>query len=1230
MINSRIFVEKRPKFQLEATSLLEDIRTQLQIPLKTLRYINVYDVFDIEEDVLEKAIKTVFAETMVDDIVENLDLSRALLSWEFLPGQYDQRADSAKQCILLLDASSKCIVRSGTLLVLDEDISENDFNIIKDYCINPVELRVKDLSKLEIDVNVNVQPMDDFSGFIDYNEEKLELFRKNSGMAMSFADLKFVQSYFKDEEKRDPTETEIKVLDTYWSDHCRHTTFETELEKVVISKSTFKEEIQNAYQMYLDKRSFLDRNNKPQTLMDMATIESKYLKKCGKHRDVEVSEEINACSVYIDVDVDGVIEKWLLMFKNETHNHPTEIEPYGGASTCIGGAIRDPLSGRSYVYQATRISGCGDVTESMSNTMSGKLPQRVISKKATLGNSSYGNQIGLSTTFTKEIYHKNYTAKHLELGAVCGAVKAENIRRETLTEGDVIILLGGATGRDGIGGATGSSKEHNLASLSSCAAEVQKGNAPEERKIQRLFRNPEVTKLIKKCNDFGAGGVCVAIGELADGLHIKLEKVHLKYAGLNATEIAISESQERMAVGVDAGDVTKFIELARSENLNAYSVAWVTSDKRLRMTLNGMEVVNLSRDFINTSGVRQKVDALIEAEEVKLYEDKIVTKDSILTMLKDLNCTCQKGQNEIFDATIGSTTVLMPFGGKYQLSPSQASVQKIPVLNGKTDTCSILTYGFELPLMDKSPFIGAMHSVLTSIGKTIACGGHLDSVHFSFQEYFKKLHLDPQKWGDVVQVLLGANVVLDYFEKGAIGGKDSMSGSFNDIDVPNTFVSFACSTTNVNRIISTEFKTIGNNIYLLKPIINDNGYPNLESFKAVYNLIEKEISSKNIVSSYVVENGGWIEACLKMSFGNRLGFRALDASNGLNYYPGAIVVEANSEISSEYAVKLGVVTDEDYQIGDIHLTDDEAITSWTSTLSNIYPIYAKNKTEAVPNSNYRTNNKPKAKCLVDTVKVTIPVFPGTNCEYDLSRAFTDEGAVTKIVVFKNQNEEQILESINELAQEIRNSQILALPGGFSSGDEPDGSAKFIVNVLQNQTIKDAINDLLSRDGLILGICNGFQALIKSGLLPYGEIKVLDESDATLYRNTIHRHVSTIATTRVGSTLSPWLSSFELGKCHQIAMSHGEGRFVASNQLLEELMENGQIAFQYADEDGNATMDFVYNINGSEYAIEGITNKDGRILGKMGHSERYVDGVFKNIYGDKKQSIFKNGVDFFRK
>ena len=1230
-MDKRIFVEKKLRFRTEAEDILSQLRNNLGLDVISCRVISTYDIFNINENVLEKALRTIFSEPMVDEILDDLpSVNGITVSREYLPGQYDQRADSARQCVGLLNPETKCSISSGQTFLIEGEFTPEEEKRIRKYLINPIEAREKDMSVFSLDTDVRMTPVEDLSGFTSLSDDELSAFVKSHGMAMSFEDLKFIQEYFRNEEKRDPSETELRVLDTYWSDHCRHTTFETCLENIVINHDRFSEDIQNTYNEYLRMRAVCGRSDRPETLMDMATINARYLRKTGKHTDVERSEEINACSVFVDVDVDGKIEKWLMQFKNETHNHPTEIEPFGGASTCIGGAIRDPLSGRSYVYQAMRIAGCGNILEDISDTMPSKLPQRVLARTATRGNSSYGNQIGLPTTYAREIYHPGYVAKHLELGAVVGAVRASDVRRETLTPGDVIILLGGDTGRDGIGGATGSSKEHNDSSLTTCAAEVQKGNAPEERKIQRLFRNPEVTRMIKKCNDFGAGGVCVAIGELADGLVINLDEVKLKYAGLNPTEIAISESQERMAVGVDRSDAERFIGMARRENLKAYAVAEVTDSGRLVMMYRGNKVVDLSRAFINTSGVRQSVSAEISDRGGNGYYDhKEVTKENILTMLSDLNVACQKGMSEMFDASIGSTTVLMPWAGKEQLTPVQASVQKFPVQNGKTDSCSILACGFDPYTMEDSPYKGAMASVLSSISKTVAYGGKLENIHFSFQEYFKRLHRDPKRWGSVVEALLGAMKVSSYFEKGAIGGKDSMSGSFNDIDVPDTLVSFACSAADAKNIISPEMKSAGHRIGLYMPKLDDAGLFDLSSFKRMYASLEAEIGKKNIVSAYVLEAGGVAEALIKMCFGSRLGFE-ISCENALDVLPGAVVVEYTDDIDHDEFITLGSVTEKDFVINGIRIDHDEALSAWMSTVAAVYPVYGESEEKSVRTVNCSERVRERSLNPVDEVNVCIPAFPGTNCEYDIKRAFEDEGAKGNIVVFANHDEALINESIDNLVSELSRSQILALPGGFSSGDEPDGSAKFIINVLKNEKVHEAVMDLLARDGLILGICNGFQALIKSGLLPYGEIRDASGDDPTLFHNSIHRHISTMAHTRVSSVKSPWLSGFECGDDHMIAMSHGEGRFVCSPETLKTLMDNGQIAFQYCDPDLNATMDPRYNINNSDMAIEGIISPDGHILGKMGHSERYQEGLFIDIPGNKKQNIFRNGVEYFRK
>ena len=1231
LINTRLAVEKKSAFQTEAKSLYEDLKVNLGCSAKSLRYINLYDIFDIEESVYEKAKYTVFMEPVTDNEVKDLNFENdTVIAIETLPGQYDQRADSAMQCVRLLAPSSQCIITCGRLIVLEGKISEEEKSRITKYVVNPIETRIKDMNKLALDNNVDVKPLEVFDHFIEMKDEEIASFVKNYGLAMSEADLKWVVDYFKNTEKRNPTETEIRVLDTYWSDHCRHTTFETSLKNVKITTDNFREDIQKAYEAYLIHRHENNRDEKPMTLMDLATINSRDIRRKGLGKDIEISDEINACSVFVNVDHDGKDEKWLLMFKNETHNHPTEIEPFGGASTCIGGAIRDPLSGRSYVYQAMRVSGVGNIFEKIENTIPGKLPQAVISKKATQGNSSYGNQIGLPTTHVREIVHDSYVAKHMEVGAVVGAALAENVKRIRPEAGDVIILLGGRTGRDGIGGATGSSKEHNVKSLEVCASEVQKGNAPEERKIQRLFRNPECTKLIKKCNDFGAGGVCVAIGELADGLKINLDAVRTKYAGLNATEIAISESQERMAVVVSAADEKKFIALARSENLEAYKVAEVCEEPRLIMTYHNEEVVNIARSFIDTSGVRQECEveiATLSGKNPFLNETEL-TKENICAMLADPNVACQKGLVEMFDASIGSTTVLMPYGGKNQLTPAQASVQKLPVLDGKTTTCSILSYGFNPRIMEWSCFIGAQVSVIESMAKTIAVGGSIQNMYFSFQEYFERLGKDPKRWGKVMEALLGAMKVQDHFQKAAIGGKDSMSGTFNDLNVVPTLISFACSAASTKNIITPEFKKAGNVISIVRPDCKE--IINLDQIEQVFAFMEENIANKNIVSAYALEEKGALAALFKMSFGNGLGFEIQGCKGLMGLKPGAFVIETEKPLNHPLVKVLGKVCEQDYKINDIVMTQSEALHAWMDSFASLYPVVSDVQKETIEIQDTQTDKKFKSSHCVDEVHVCIPVFPGTNCEYDTKRAFEEEGAVGEIVVFKNQSEELIAQSIEELVQVLNHSQILAIPGGFSSGDEPDGSAKFIVNVLQNEKVKNAVHALLDRDGLILGICNGFQALVKSGLVPYGRIQTLSEEAPTLFRNDISRHISRMVTTRVVSNHSPWLNGLEVGSTHTIAVSHGEGKFVCSEQMAKELFEKGCVAFQYADASGKPTYDPYYNVNGSAYAIEGITSFDGHVLGKMGHSERYFEDVFKNIPGEKKQNIFANGVNYFRK
>lgn len=1231
MNNYRIFVEKKEGFQTEALSLLSDLRMNLGIDLKGLRLINIYDCFNIEKGLLTKAIDSIFCEKQVDRWFEDISLKgKSYIATEFLDGQFDQRAFAAEQCLSLIEKNNAS-VRSGKLIIFDDVLSEKQLHKIKKYYINEIESHEKDLSILTLPKKIKQAPVSNVEGFVDFSEKEIEAYRIKNSLAMSKEDILHIQNYFKNEEKRDPTETEIKMLDTYWSDHCRHTTFETLLENIDFSKDSFGKQIEEAYSTYLEMRKVAGREAKPITLMDMACISSIYEKKVGHLLDVEESDEINACSVHINVDVDGEEVPYLLMFKNETHNHPTEIEPFGGASTCIGGAIRDPLSGRSYVYQALRITGAGDITKPVNDTLEGKLPQRVISKGAAHGYSSYGNQIGLATTYVKEIYHEGYTAKRMEIGAVVGAVPLSYVKREEPLPGDIVILLGGRTGRDGIGGATGSSKEHNDKSLELCASEVQKGNAPEERKIQHLFRRREATSLIKRSNDFGAGGVSVAIGELADGLEIDLDKVPTKYEGLNGTEIAISESQERMAVVVSPSDVDKFIALAESENIETTIVAKVTSSPRLVMKYQGKKIVDISRHFINTNGVRQRVNVEITPHDrSSLFVNDVKgdsLKEKVFNILKDKNVSMNKGLVEMFDSTIGATTVLMPYGGKYSLSETQASVQKIPLLKGNTKTCSVMAYGYDPFLTSASPYHGAMYAVLDSITKLVSCGAPYQGIHFSFQEYFERLNLDPKKWGNVVEALLGAIKIQKEFSLASIGGKDSMSGTFKDIHVPPTLCSFAINVANTDHIISTDLKQKGNKLYLIKHNPLSDLTPNVEECKKNFTFVHEEIKKGNIVSSFALQRGGVIEALAKMSYGNKLGFHVnYDDLFSLGY--GSLVVETKEEIKD--AIYLGTVED-DYLINGVSFTFEELFEASNSTFEEVYPSKSTYVDECDMSIVKEYDSKEKYSSPKEgQVKVFIPVFPGTNCDYDTKKAFEEEGAQTHTFVFRNTKENDIEESIKEMSKYIDESDILVISGGFSCGDEPDGSGKFIANILNNKDIKASINRLLERKGLILGICNGFQALIKSGLLPYGKLGEVTSSSPTLVRNNISRHISLIAKTKVNSNKSPWLSSFNVGETHAVPLSHGEGKFVISKEEATRLFNEGCVAFLYVDEEGNATMDQPYNPNGSYYAIEGIVSPSGLILGKMGHSERKGDNVFKNIQGNKNQEIFKNAIAYFKK
>jgi len=1233
----RIFVEKKTGFRVEADSLRAELNRNLHLNIKILRLINVYDIFRISPTLLEKAKNRIFAEPVTDDISEQIDYNGfKQIAIEFLPGQFDQRADSAQQCLSLIDPKTKAIVKSAKLILIDDNVSDEAIIRIKKYCINEVEAREKDMSILTSSEKVKVSDVPIIKRFTQFSQKQIDTFRQKMGLAMSQEDLLFVQYYFKAQEQRDPTETEIRMLDTYWSDHCRHTTFETELEKITFSKSEFSRQLQEAYQQYLSLRQSVHESKKPITLMDMATICGKYERQVGNLDDLELSDEINACSVYIDVDVDGKVEKWLLMFKNETHNHPTEIEPFGGASTCIGGAIRDPLSGRSYVYQAMRVTGAGNITAPIEKTIEGKLAQQLISKSAASGYSSYGNQIGLATTHVREIYHPGYCAKRMEVGVVVGAVPASSVRREKPQAGDVVIMFGGRTGRDGIGGATGSSKAHNEQSLEHCAAEVQKGNAIEERKIQRLFRNPEVTQLIKKSNDFGAGGVSVAIGELADGLNIDLDKIPVKYQGLNGTELAISESQERMSVVVAQKDVALFLHHCHQENIEATVMAHVTNNNRLIMTWRGKEIVNISRHFINTNGVRQKMSVVVTNPKSDVLKKGIaIGKDmehKIVNHLADLNIASQKGLIEMFDSTIGASTVLMPFGGKYQLTETQAGVQKLPVRHGFTDTASILAFGYNPYIAEKSPFHGAIYAILESVAKVVAVGGDYHKIRFSFQEYFEKLERDSKRWGKPFAALLGSIWMQQALHLPSIGGKDSMSGTFKTLHVPPTLISFAITTAKASEIISPEFKKEGNYIYLIKHRPKANAMPDVEQLKQNFDFIHKAILDKKIISAFTLQFGGLIEGLAKMSFGNNLGFDITTSEPLFDYGYGSFIVETSQKLAHPKALLLGTVASQ-FIINQACIDKEKCLKAWRSTFNRIYPEKLNTHSKRTIESLYIDDKNPHAKLFHKKphkeVNVLLPVFPGSNCDYDTARAFEEAGAKTHIFVFRNQNEEDINNSIRELSQLIDKAQILALCGGFSSGDEPDGSGKFIANILNNKEIKSSIERLLAKDYLILGICNGFQALVKSGLLPFGKIGQVDVDSPTLYRNDINRHVSHIAKTCVTSVKSAWLYGFQLGEQHRIAISHGEGKMVLPAKLYRQLLHNDQIAFRYCDYEGNpVSQNPEHNPNGSYQGVEGIISPCGKILGKMGHSERKGKDLYKNIEGNKVQDIFSNAIKYF--
>ena len=1232
----RVYVEKKAPFAVEAQGVLSDIRSSLGIhSASCVRILNRYDVEDISKEDFELAKGTIFSEPQVDDVYDELPSFAAedrVFAVQFLPGQFDQRADSAVQCIQLATQHERPTVASAKVYVIS-GVSDEELACIKAHLINPVEsmeasMELPKTLHTPFDVPADVAVLE---GFCELDQQGLQEFIDQYGLAMDLGDITFCQKYFKETEKRTPTITEIRMIDTYWSDHCRHTTFSTNIEQVDIESDYVKD----AYNEYLELRKTLHAGkNKPMTLMDLATIGAKALKKKGLLSALDESEEINACSVKIKVDIDGKEEEWLLQFKNETHNHPTEIEPFGGAATCLGGAIRDPLSGRAYIYQAMRVTGAGDPLTPFEQTIKGKLPQKKIVTTAAAGYSSYGNQIGLATGQVNEIYHPGYVAKRMEVGAVVGAVPACNVVREEPAAGDVIILLGGKTGRDGCGGATGSSKSHNVESLSSCGAEVQKGNPPEERKIQRLFRNGDVTRMIKRCNDFGAGGVSVAIGELADGLEIDLDLVPKKYDGLDGTELAISESQERMAVVVAKEDAQKFLDAADRENLMATVVAKVTEQPRLVMFWRGKRIVDLSREFLGSNGAAKytKVIAKAPAQKAHCCKNKdLSVKEKFETIMADLNVCSQRGLSDRFDSTIGANTVVMPYGGKTQLTPSQAMVAKIPMLHGETNTCSIMSWGFNPYISDQDQFKGAQLAVVESIAKIIASGGSRSRCWLSFQEYFEKIGTDPEKWGKPFQSLLGGLKAQLELGCAAIGGKDSMSGSFEDIHVPPTLISFAVSTAKVNNVVTDEFKAAGDKVYLLAPEYDENGMPIYENIRKVFDHMESLIASGKVKAVYTLGMKGLGEALCKMSFGNRIGFAAQENLHHL-FKPvyGAFVFEASEELDT-FAKLIGCTTEEyTLQINGETVDLQEIQQKWEATLEPVYPRITKAPQETVPTYNYQCVERTTSSIKLAQPRVLIPVFPGTNCEYDTARAFERAGAKADIVVIRNKTSEQIKESVELIREKIANSQIIAIPGGFSGGDEPEGSAKFIASFFRNPQITEAVMELLkNRDGLMCGICNGFQALAKLGLVPYGEIISTDASCPTLTYNVIDRHQSGLVRTRIASNKSPWLMHTNVGDIHTIAISHGEGRFVASEQLVKQLAENGQIATQYVDLEGNPTEDYRFNPNGSIDAIEGITSPDGRVFGKMGHSERYTNGLYLNVDGDKDQKMFAGAVSYFR-
>ena len=1247
----RVYVEKKPEFAVQAKELRHEVKSYLGIKtVKNVRVLIRYDVENLSDATFERACNGVFAEPPVD-VLYREDFPREesdhIFSVEFLPGQFDQRADSAVQCVQFIKEDELPVIKTATTYVIEGEISEEEMEAIKAHCINPVDSRETGLEKPETLVTKFEEPADVkiFDGFKDMPEAELKELYSSLGLAMTFKDFQHIQNYFKGEEHRDPSMTEIRVLDTYWSDHCRHTTFSTELTEVSFGDGDYKKPMEDTYKEYLQTHSeiFKGREDKFVCLMDLALMAMRKLKKEGKLQDQEESDEINACSIVVPVEVDGVEEEWLVNFKNETHNHPTEIEPFGGAATCLGGAIRDPLSGRTYVYQAMRVTGAADPTVSVKETMKGKLPQKKLVRSAAHGYSSYGNQIGLATGLVKEIYHPDYVAKRMEIGAVMGAAPRRAVIRENSDPGDIIILLGGRTGRDGCGGATGSSKVHTEESIETCGAEVQKGNAPTERKIQRMFRREEVSKLIKKCNDFGAGGVSVAIGELADGLQINLDKVPKKYAGLDGTEIAISESQERMAVVVDPKDVDEFLGYAKEENLEAVKVAVVTEDPRLVLSWRGKEIVNISRAFLNTNGAHQETTVKVD---IPSREDTILkkqvevgdVKEKWLDTLKDLNVCSQKGLVEMFDGSIGAGSVFMPHGGKYQMTETQSMVAKLPVMHGKCDTVTMMSYGFDPYLSSWSPYHGAVYAVTESMAKIVACGGDYSKIRFTFQEYFRRMTEDPERWSQPFAALLGAYKAQIAYGLPSIGGKDSMSGTFEHIDVPPTLVSFAVDIAKEGDIITPELKKAGNKLVWMKIEKDEYELPVYEQVMDQYGKFADDIHNGKIVSAYALDRHGVIAAVSKMAFGNGMGVKiehSMDARELFAPAFGDIVAEVPAdkvgELSISYTV-IGEVTDDaKFAFGNTEITLKEAEDAWTGTLEQVFRTVSDEASdEKVESPLYDTKDIVICGHKIAQPTVFIPVFPGTNCEYDSAKAFERAGAKVITKVFRNMDAADIVDSVNTFEKEIAKSQIIMFPGGFSAGDEPDGSAKFFATAFQNAKLKEAVEKLLNeRDGLVLGICNGFQTLVKLGLVPYGEVVGQTPDSPTLTYNTVGRHISKMVYTKVVTNKSPWLQGAELGGVYTNPASHGEGRFVASEEWLDKLFANGQVATQYCDLDGNVSMDEEWNVNGSYRAIEGITSPDGRVLGKMAHSERRADSVAINIYGEQDMKIFESGVKYFK-